>query len=74
MEYVEKSVIKIDKTFLFKARNDLDLAELQDAEVDPIELAGAFEGDIILSSEEQRRLINDVREGGVKGRGERYKG
>ena len=53
---------------------DLDPVEVQDPEVDPIELAGAFEGDILLASEEQRRLINDVREGGVKGRGERYKG
>ena len=45
-------------------RNDLDLAELQDPEVDPIELAGAFEGDIILANEEQLRLINDVSGGG----------
>ena len=35
--------------------------------MDPIELAGAFEGGIILASEEQRRLINDVR--GEDGRG-----
>jgi len=45
-------------------RNDLDLAELQDPEVDPIELAGAFEGDIILANEEQLRLINDSLVGG----------
>ena len=43
--------------------------------MDPIELAGAFEGDIILSIEEQRRLVNDVREGGRgSGGGESYKG
>jgi len=40
-------------------QEDLDPVEVQDPEVDPIELAGAFEGDILLASEEQRRLIND---------------
>ena len=50
------------------SRDIFNVSEVENTEVDALQLAGAFEGDIILANEEQRRLINDVRRGG-RGKG-----